>query len=187
MWMNKTSRAILISIALLFSFLFTPSIYAESGDTRLYKISVLVFKHLPADKDTSPRLVNRWTEKDLSESIDTATLPTQSSALSGSYYTLSRDKNYKILYSSAWIAPLKNENPTAFHFHKTPDNSESSFDGLINVTLKYNFDVHFQTQLTSDQKIISLNESYQTPSNQLQYIDGPVYGALVLITRYDGK
>ena len=187
MWNNKTSRAIFSSIALLFSFLFISSAYAEDSSSRLYKISVLIFKHSPADKNTAPRLIDHWTEKNFSGSIDTNSLPAAPSALSGSNYTLSRDKSYTILYNSAWITPLENENPTTFHFHKAFKDSENVIDGLINITLKYNLDVHFQTQLLVENKIVALDETYQTPSNQLQYIDGPIYGALILITRYDGK
>ena len=182
---NKISRAIFLSIALLISCSFTSNIYADSNNqsARLYKISVLVFKHSPADKNTAPRLINRWTEKNFSSSLDSASLPAAPSALSGSNYTLSRDKNYTVIYNHAWIAPLENETPALFHFHKILDNSGNALDGLINITLKFNLDVHFQTQLLTDNKIIALDENYQTPSNQIQYIDGPVYGALIQITR----
>ena len=61
--------------------------------------------------------------------------------------------------------------------------------------MKFYFDIDFQTQLLTPKdndnakiyKISALNEHYQTSSNQLQYIDSPNYGALVLITRYNGK
>ncbi len=184
---NKISRAILLSIALLISFFVTSSVYAEDSNSRLYKISILIFKHSPADKNTAPRLIDRWTEKSFTDSIDINTLLAAPSAIPGSHYTLSRDKSYTILYNGAWITPLENNNPTTFYFHKAFKGNENVLDGLINITLKYNLDVHFQTQLLAENKIVALDESYQTPSNQLQYIDGPIYGALVLITRYDGK
>ncbi|MES2204691.1 MAG: hypothetical protein V4496_05655 [Pseudomonadota bacterium] len=185
--MSKQFRAIFLSIALLTSFLFTSNIYADNENARLYKISVLIFKHLPADKNTSARLTNRWTEKNFEKSINIDSLPAIASALSGSNQTLSRDKTYTLIYNHAWIASLENETPTTFHFHKAFDNNDSILDGLINITLKYNLDVHFQTQLLAKNKIIALDETYQTPNNQLQYIDGPIYGALVLITHDNGQ
>lgn len=186
MRMHKALRAILLNIALLLSFLFSSNIYAENSDSRLYKISVLVFKHLPEGKNTSPRLTYLWTEKKFLESISTNSLRGTSSALSGASYTLSHDKNYSILYNSAWISSLQNEKPTTLHFHEAFNDSPNILDGLIKITLHYNLDVHFQTQWLNENKMIALDEAYQTPSNELHYIDGPIYGALVLITRYVG-
>lgn len=186
---NSALRAITLQIALLFSFLFSSNIYADNinENARLYKISLIIFEHSPADKNTAPRLINRWTEKNFLDSIDVSSLLAAPSALAGANYTLSHDKNYTILYHYAWIAPLQNQTPTTFHFHKILNNNDNILDGLLRITLKYNLDVNFKTQLLTENNIIALDETYQTPSNQIHYVDGPIYGALVLITRYDGS
>lgn len=183
----KQLRAILLNIALVIFFLHSSNIYAENANARLYKVSVLVLKPSHSGPNTAQRLIDRWTDQTFLNSVDTALLQKTSSSLSGAYYTLSHSKNYTILYNDAWVVPLENDMPTTFHFHKAFDNDENTLDGLICITLKYNLEVRFQTQLAEGYKLFAIDESYQTPSNQLQYIDSPSYGALVLITRYDGS
>ncbi len=200
---------------LLATFFFSETAQAETADTRPYKISVLIFKHLPSDKEPSARMINRWSDKNFAgstlithpvydptqpylstnQSSYDVLLPTEQSALAGSYRALSRDTHYSVLFNGAWITQLQTGTPRIFHLYKTFDDNGNILEGLINITMKFYFDVDFQTQLLTPTdnnnakiyKISTLNEHYQTSSNQLQYIDSPNYGALVLITRYDGK
>lgn len=185
---------------------------AETTDTRPYKVSVLIFKHIPADKNTSAQMIARWSEKTFSDSTLIANssydptqpylntsqnsydvlLPAQQSALVGSYRALSQDSHYLVLYHGAWITQFEYGKPSVFHLHKTFSENGNILDGLLTITMKFYFDIHFQTQLltpdsTSFYHIDALDEVYQSPSNQLEYIDGPIYSALVLITHYDGN
>jgi len=200
---------------LLALFFFTGTSQAENTEALPYKISVLIFKHLPADKNTSAHLLDRWSENTFAEStfithqtydptqpyLSTGQsnydilLPPQQSALEGSYRALSHDSHYIILFNGAWVSQFQPNASRTFHFHKTLEDGGDILDGLMQVTMKFYFDIHFQTQLAtpastkifSAYKIDALDELYQAPSNQLQYIDGPNYGALILITHYDGK
>lgn len=198
---------------LLSSFFLTGIAHAEETDIRPYKVSVLIFKHLPADKNTAPALTTLWSDETFAgstlvtnppaanpdqpylssnQSTYNTLLPTQQSALVGSYRALSKDSHYLILYNGAWLTQFEYGKPSVFHLHQAFDNNANALDSLIEITMKFYFDVHFQTQLLTPSTdsfyhIDALDETYQTPSNQLQYIDGPIYGALILITRYDGK
>ena len=194
---------------------FATTAQAETVDGRPYKISVLIFKHLPADKDTFAGMINRWSDKHFDGStlitrpaydptqpyLSTngssydILLPAEQSALAGSYRALSRDAHYSILFNGAWVTQFQTGTSRTFHFHKIFDDNGNILDGLIKINMKLYFDIDFQTQLLTPTvndnakiyKISALNEHYQTSSNQLQYIDSPNYGALVLITHYDGK
>lgn len=188
----KVNRALplLRGAVLLIALLLSPAIQAQDAGTRSYKISVIIFKHFPTDKNTAPRMIPRWTEKTFADSA-LVTPSNQSSELQGAYRALMNDKSYSVLYNNSWVTELPYGEPRSFHLH-TIVNENNILDGLINITLKYNLDVHFQTQLLSPSSgnfyaIDALDESYQTPSNQLQYIDGPIYGALIKITRYNNN
>ncbi|MBP9726447.1 MAG: hypothetical protein KBD83_03145 [Gammaproteobacteria bacterium] len=208
-------KKLLFNFILLAIPLFATNAQAESIDTRPYKISVLIFKHLPADKDTFARMINRWSDKNFDGStlitrpvydptqpyLSTngssydILLPAGQSALAGSYRTLSHDPHYSILFNGAWVSQLQTGTSRTFHFNQIFDDNGNILDGLIKINMKFYFDIDFQTQLLTPKdndnakiyKISALNEHYQTSSNQLQYIDSPNYGALVLITRYNGK
>ncbi len=194
---------------------FATTAQAETIDGRPYKISILIFKHLPEDKDAFARMINRWSDKNFDGStlitrpvydptqpyLSTngssydVLLPAEQSALAGSYRALSHDAHYSILFNGAWLTQFQTDTPRTFHFHKIFDDNGNILDGLIKINMKFYFDIDFQTQLLTQTdngnakiyKISAINENYQTSSNQLQYIDSPNYGALVLITRYDGK
>ncbi len=166
---------------------FNSTAFAQPIDTRSYTISILVFKHFPADKNTAPRLTERWTPQMFANTTAYDLLPARQSLLADSYYALYKNKNYEILYNGAWNAELSYSAPSRFYAHKNLNNGEA-LDLLIDITLKYTLDVHFQSQLLTPianglVDIDTVNESFQTPSNQIQYIDGPIYGALIKITR----
>ncbi len=208
-------KKLFFNFTLLAISFFAITAQAEAIDGRSYKISVLIFKHLPADRDTSALMMNRWSDKNFDGSTLITSpvydptqpylstngssydilLPAEQSALAGSYRALSRDAHYSIIFNGAWVTQFQTGAPRKFHFHKIFDDNGNILDGLIKINMKLYFDIDFQTQLLTPTandnakiyNISSLNEHYQTSSNQLQYIDSPNYGALILITHYDGK
>lgn len=180
-------------LLLLSSLFFTEALWAQTDTARSYKISVIIFKHLSTDKNFQVNTLTLWSESAFSNSIDLDNnlLPQRESALAGAYRALSRDPNEQILYHGAWLSPFQTGESRLFHFHKNFETSGNKLDGLIKITMRYYFDVNFKMQLLTPSifnslnfyKISALDEIYQTPSNQLQYIDSPNYGALILITK----
>ena len=180
----------------IFKILSTLLILATSAtfaDSKTYKISVLIFEHSPAEKITSTPVLTPWSDADFFNSIaidENNALPKSESALSNAAYGLSQNSDYTILYNGTWLASFDYGQPQTFHIHKTLENNQN-LDVLMQMNMKYYFDVHFQSQLLIPQSdnhlnfynIISLDETYQAPSNQIQYIDSPAYAALIEIAK----
>lgn len=184
-------RHFLQIFSILFIFVASTS-FAESTSSKTYKISIIVFQHTPTEKNTSIPVLAPWSTADFVNSIpvdQNILLPSRDSALSNAAYGLLKNSDYKILYNGTWTSSFIYGQPTVFHLHKSLENQ--TFDALVQVTMKYYFDVHFQSQWLIPQSahhldfynIVALDETYQTPSNQIQYIDSPNYGALVEIAR----
>lgn len=182
--------------------------FAKIAEERTYKISVIAFQYPPTKKNISTRVLTPWPSTKFDDSVlidqrdaeastektstdsENSLLSAQDSTLSGAAYTLSKNSNTTIVYHGTWISSFIANQPKLFHLHNLLENGEI-FDALIQITMKYYFTVDFQSQLLLPQStknlnyynIIALNESYQTPSNEIYSIDSPNYGVLIKIVR----
>jgi len=161
---------------------------AQATDVRPYKISLIVFKHVPPDPLFSPRFISRWTTRGIEDTtLNDSLLPPSESSLDGVYRALLSNKSYEVVFNGAWVSELIYGQDREFSLHTTID-EQQFLDIRIKVGRKYALDVDFQSQwLTrvaeNRYSVNDLNERYTTPVNQIQSIDGPLYSALIKITR----
>lgn len=161
---------------------------AQAADVRPYKISLIVFKHVPPDPAFPPRFLSRISESAQTVGSNNDTLlPRNESTLDGPYRALLSNKSYEVVFNATWVSDLTYEQAREFSFHTTID-EQQFLDIRIKIVRKYALDVDFQSQWLTPvaenrYSINDLNERYTTPVNQIQYIDGPLYSALIKITR----
>ena len=171
-----------------------------------YQIELIVFSHLNGDSfnsETWPVLTNPLPTSAKAINLNTTEAnkdftPTTQYKLNTILYRLSKHPNYKILLHKAWYESLEQLNsPTTIKL-TGGKNYQSSVDELMgNVTVSLNryFDVKFDLtlafpqeqvqQLTDNEKylqqpytFISLQQTRRTKSQELNYIDHPLYGVL---------
>ncbi|MCD8573765.1 MAG: hypothetical protein LRY30_01155 [Gammaproteobacteria bacterium] len=162
---------------------------AEAADVRPYKISLIVFKHIPPDPPFSPRFIPRWATRSIEKTTlnEDSLLPPSESSLDGAYRALLSNTSYEVVFNGAWVSELTYGQAREFYLHGAMD-EQAFWDIRMKVTRKYALDVDFQAQWLTPvaenrYSINDLNEHYTTPVNQIQYIDGPLYSALIKITR----
>jgi hypothetical protein len=176
------------NILFILFFFSSLNISHAQSDTRNYKISILVFKHIPGDSSTEANFTKAWTENDFSQAIAIAESTNHgASNLLNEANRLSQNEHYDIIYHTHWTTPLTYNEAKLFYLNKKMNDGEK-LDILLNITLKYKLDIKFKSQLiyfnpNNLYHIYSLNDDFQIARNQIQYIDGPIYSALIKITR----
>ena len=175
--------------------------FANNALQKPYKISVLAFHYFPSghDNNTAPQVLAPWSAAYFKHSIlitpqtptdatlvtDTTLLPLQDSTLNRLATTLTHEGGATLLYHAAWRTSFAPEEIKTFHLQ------DSGFDAMLQVQRKYYFNIHWKSQWRLSEhlntlyydRILSLEDNYQAPSNQVQYIDSPDYGVFIEVTR----
>lgn len=174
--------------------------FANNALQKPYKISILAFHYFPSNHhNTVPQVLAPWSTAYFKHSIliapqapadttlvtDATLLPLQDSTFNRLAATLTHEGGATLLYHAVWRTSFAPEEIKTFHLQ------ESGFDAMLQVQRKYYFNIHWKSQwrlsehlnLLHYDRILFLEDSYQAPSNQVQYIDSPEYGVFIEVTR----
>lgn len=188
--------------SLLFLMAFVQTSFAD--DSGLYQIELIVFKlnhvqmpdisqwqnYQPISNQNMIELQNQQSVWPSNQPTTYQLLPKNNWLLKREDNILSRSDRYTILLHWAWLQDLSN--PTTIKpihiYGGTQFDSNNQYwqiNGTVNVTQSnyINFKAHLNFCLPDNDtfKCLPLNESRKMKPDQLNYLDGPVFGLLVKV------
>lgn len=172
-FLNLVSGLVLMSISL-----------AVSATPEAYQMEVIIFSHITAENLQS----ETWSETPNTpangETTKSNLVPSSQWVLQNEGVQLSRN-HYTILLHSAWKVSTDNARKgQLYHLYggKIDDNTWQ-VSGTLALNLQRYFDAHFNLQFYNPTNNTSykVNQIQRMKSNELNYIDHPLYGILIKI------
>lgn len=192
-------------ISLIICLCLSSACFADNGNNNWYQINIVVFEHITAQNLNS----EQWpqvTPPDTSYAITPDLLPTNKSQLKSAVSRLNRRKGYQgylVLKSMSWLQQLPDNKTLNFHVvgaQSITDANQHELDGIISITKGRYFDigtnliiteqvaflknigpVNFASATANSMYSFQMRQSLRIRSNQIGYIDHPLFGVLIKI------
>lgn len=189
-------KIILMTMMLLIS----APVYAAADKPDLYQINVIVFEHITAQGLQAEQWPAITDMPDLARAVDPELLPPEMSQLKVENRRLHRkiaqQKNYKVLLNISWQQKI----PVSKHA-KPIHITGNKIDGTITITRDHYFNIQTNLILTepadyldnigkgnyaanitnNSYKSFQMAETCRMRSNELNYLDHPLFGMLIKI------
>ncbi len=177
-------------------------IYADTNKPDLYQINVIVFEHITPQGLQAEQWPAITDMPNLARAVDPALLPPESSQLKIENRRLHRKiaqkENYNVLLNISWQQKI----PVSKHA-KPIHITGNKIDGTITITRDHYFNVQTNLILTepadyldnigkgnyaanitnNSYKSFQMAETRRMRSNELNYLDYPLFGVLIEITK----
>ncbi len=174
--------------------------FADNGNNNWYQINIVVFEHITAQNLNS----EQWpqvTPPDTSNAITPDLLPTNKSQLKSAVSRLNRRQDYQVLVNMSWQQQLP-DNQTQYIQVTGGQNYDdvNQIDGIISINKSRYFDIGTKLILTEPTsyleqigpanyanntpayvRMFKMRQSLRIRSNQIGYIDHPLFGVLIKI------
>lgn len=179
-------RRILLFAALL-PLLFIAALPVSAEEKKLYQVEILVIENL------SPALVSeeQWAPgpaelPGIAEAVEPTVALSTSSKLFSALTTLENDANYRILAHRTWTQPAEERQATKPILIRSQDRT---LDGVFRFYVSRFFHVELNlafgeagARQDSGAPLYRISERRRIRTTEVQYIDHPKFGVLVLVT-----